>query len=100
MNVKKSPLVMKEKATDQPADNNTTRPKNPSANVLPTDGFVLQIDGRFKSEYETAAQATKAGLELKKKYPFLQVIVYDANERTRTLVGATEQSEKITVPIL
>jgi len=100
MNVKKPPLAMKEKATEQPADNGTTRPKNPSANVLPTEGFVLQIDGKFKSEYETAAQATKAGLELKTKYPFLQVIVYDAKERTRTLVGATEQSEKKTVPIL
>ena len=100
MNVKKPPLAIKEKATEQPADNGTTRPKNPSANVLPTEGFVLQIDGKFKSEYETAAQATKAGLELKTKYPFLQVIVYDAKERTRTLVGATEQSEKKTVPIL
>lgn len=67
-------------------NNGTTRPKNPSAIVLPTEGFVLQIDGKFKSEYETAEQATKAGLELKKKYPFLQVIVYDAKERTRTLV--------------
>jgi hypothetical protein len=100
MNVKKPPLVMKEKAGEQPANNGTTRPKNPSANVLPTEGFVLQIDGKFKSEYETAAQATKAGLELKKKYPFLQVIVYDAKERTRTLVETTEHSEKKTVPIL
>ena len=90
MNVKKPPLVMKEKATEQPANNGTTRPKNPSANVLPTEGFVLQIDGKFKSEYEIEAQAMKAGLELKKKYPFLQVIVYDAKERTRTLVALPE----------
>jgi len=87
MNVKKPPLVMKGKETEQFADNGTTRPKNPRANVLPTDGFVLQIDGKFKSEYETEEQATKAGLELKKKYPFLQVIVYDAKEQTRALVG-------------
>ncbi len=90
MSIKKPTLAIKETTVDQPANNGTTRPKNPSANVLPTDGFVLQIDGKFKSEYETAAQAKKAGLELKKKYPFLQVIVYDAKERTRTLVTLPE----------
>ena len=31
MNVKKPPLVMKEKATERPANNGTTRPKNPPA---------------------------------------------------------------------
>jgi hypothetical protein len=78
---------MKETAGEQPASNSSARPKNPSANVLPTEGFVLQIDGKFKSEFETAAQAMKAGLELKKKYPYLQVIVYDAKERTRIPVA-------------
>jgi hypothetical protein len=62
MNVKKPPLAMKEKAMEQPTDNGTTRPKNPRANALPTEGFVLQIDGKFKTEYETAAQATKGGV--------------------------------------
>ena len=88
MNVKKPALAIKEKPTEQPENNGTTRPKNPSANVLPTEGFVLQIDGKFKSEYKTAELAMNAGLELKKKYPFLQVIVYDAKERTRTVVVA------------
>lgn len=78
---------MKEIAGEQPASNGSGRPKNPSANVLPTEGFVLQIDGKFKSEFETAAQAMKAGLDLKKKYPYLQVIVYDAKERTRIPVA-------------
>ena len=86
----KKPLAIKEKATEQPANNGTTRPKNPSANVMPTEGFVLQIDGKFKSEYESPERAMKAGLELKKKYPFLQVIIYDAKERTRTLVELSE----------
>jgi hypothetical protein len=87
MNVKKPTLAMKETAVDQPANNGTTRPKNPSANVLPTEGFVLEIDGKFKSDYKNSEDAMKAGLELKKKFPFIQVIVYDAKERTRTLVS-------------
>jgi hypothetical protein len=90
MNVKKPPLVMKEKATEQPANNGTTRPKNPLANIRPTEGYVLEVDGKFKSEYETSAAAMKVGLELKKKYPQIQVKVYDAKERTRTLVELPE----------
>lgn len=86
MNMKKPPLGMKERTGEQPASNGTTRPKNPSANVLPSEGYVLEIDGKFKSEYETSEQAMKAGLELKKKYPQIQVNIFGAKERTRTLV--------------
>jgi hypothetical protein len=75
------------KQKNPPADVPATRPKNPSANVLPTEGFFLEIDGKFKTEYETADHAMKVGLELKKKFPYIQVIVYEAKERTRTLVA-------------
>jgi hypothetical protein len=97
MNEKKPALGVKEKKTEQPVSNGRTRPKNPSANILPTEGYVLEIDGKFKTEYVTSGAAMKAGLELKKKYPQIQVKVYDAKERTRTAVelpdqrGATEQ---------
>jgi hypothetical protein len=90
MNVKKPPLVMKEKATEQPADNGTTRPKNPSANLRPTEGYILEVDGKFKLEYASSEAAMNAGLELKKKYPHIQVKVYNAKERTRTVVELTE----------
>ena len=90
MNVKKPPLVMKEKTAEQPANNGATRPKNPPANVRPTEGYVLEIDGKFKSEYETSEAAMKVGVELKKKYPNIQVKVYDVKERTRTLVALPE----------
>jgi hypothetical protein len=90
MKMKKRPLVMKEPAGEQPASNGTTRPKNQSANVLPTEGYVLEVDGKFKSEYECAEATMKAGLELKKKYPYIQVKVYDAKERTRTVVELSQ----------
>ena len=90
MNVKRPPLVMKEKATEQPANNGTTRPKNTSANLRPTEGYILEIDGKFKSEYENSEAALKVGLELKKKYPHIQVKVYDAKERTWTPVELSE----------
>jgi hypothetical protein len=86
MNVKKPSLVLKETAGEKPANNGTTRPKNLSANVRPTNGYVLEIDGKFKSEYDSSEAALKAGLELKKKYPKIQVNVFGAKEQTRTLV--------------
>jgi hypothetical protein len=61
-----------------------------SINLTPTDGYVLEIDGKYKTEYQTLEDALKGGLELKKKFPFLQVYVYDAKERTRTLVSLSE----------
>jgi len=90
MNVKKPSLVLKETAGEPPANNGTTRPKNPPANVRPTEGYIVEVDGKFKSEYESSEQATKTGLELKKKYPHIQVRVYDAKERTRTVVELPE----------
>ena len=86
MNVKKPPLVMKETAGEQPTNNGTTRPKNPSANARPTEGYILEVDGKFKSEYENSEAALKVGLGLKKKYPHIQVKVYDAKERAWTPV--------------
>ena len=110
MNVKKASLVMKEQAGEQPVSNDTQRPKNPLANVLttkpkplsddvsatrpknppsnvrPTEGYILEVDGKFKTEFESSEVAMKAGLELKTKYPQIQVKIYDAKERTRTIV--------------
>ena len=110
MNVKKTPVVMKERVGEQSVSNDTqrpknplanvfttkpkplsddvspTRPKNPPSNVLPTDGYVLEVDGKFKTEFESSEAAMKAGLELKTRYPQIQVKVYNARERTRTLV--------------
>ena len=80
----------------KPVNDTEPRPKNPSANVLPTEGYVLEIDGKFKSEYVTLKEALKAGLDLKGKYPQIQVKVYGAKERTRTVVELPEQSEKKT----
>ena len=53
---------------------------------------VLEIDGKFKSQYETSEAALKAGLELKTKYPQIQVKIYDAKARTRSAIELTEKS--------
>ena len=60
-----------------------------SANLRPTEGYILEVDGKFKSEYENSEAAMKVGLELE-KYAHIQVKVYDAKERTRTPVTLPE----------
>ena len=92
MNIKKPALGMKEPTVDQAASNDTPRPKNTSASTIPSEGYVLEIDGKLKSEFQTSEAAMKSGLELKKKYPQIQINVYDAKERARTLVDLTEKS--------
>jgi hypothetical protein len=92
VNIKKPVLGMKEPPAEQAANNDTTRPKNPSANTIPSEGYVLEIDGKFKLGFETSELAMKSALELKKKYPQIQVNVYDAKEHTRTPVELTEKS--------
>lgn len=86
VDTKKPALKVKEIKIEQPVNNGATRPKNPSANALPTKGYVLEIDGKFKLEYEALEQAKKAASEIKKKYSQVQVKIYDAKARTRIVV--------------
>jgi len=64
----------------------TQRPTNLRANIMPTNGFVLTIDGKMKTHYETEAEATAAGSALKQRFPVIQVSVYDAAGHVYTLV--------------
>lgn len=61
-------------------------PKNLQANAMPTEGYGLEVDGKMKSQYATAEAAAKVGSELKRKFPYLQIRIFDAKERTRTAV--------------
>ena len=54
------------------------------ANIAPTSGFSLVVDGHFKTHYDDADAAQKAGAELLGRFPMLQVLIYDAATRTRS----------------
>jgi hypothetical protein len=43
----------------------TEKPANLRANAMPVDGCVLSIVRKFKKRYETAKEATAAGVKLK-----------------------------------
>lgn len=74
---------------------NTQMPKNLSANVMPSDGYVLTVDGKSKIRYETEAHALAAGAELKHRFPVVRVTVFDPIARVSTPVelSATEATE-------
>jgi hypothetical protein len=50
---------------------------------LPKSGFVLEIDGRLKTEFATKEGAEQGGAELKRRFPMLQIQVLDAETRVR-----------------
>jgi hypothetical protein len=67
---------------DAPEPKRTLRADRP-----PLEGFVTIVDGHFKSEFDTVDAAEAAGRKLKATYPMLQIEIYDANAKTRTLLS-------------
>lgn len=45
------------------------------------EGYIVEVGGRFVSEYGTLTAALRAGLELKHRDAQAQVKVYDTKER-------------------
>lgn len=72
------------------------RPKNLSANTLPTDGYGVEVDGKIKSHHTTSDAAIKAGTEIKRHFPVVQVKILDAANHTQTQVETpTEPAEVV-----
>src|ERR1700743_324727 len=65
------------------------QPRNPPPSSVPTEGFSVEVDGKIKSESPTPDAAAKDGADLKRRFPVLQVTIYDAASKTRTLIEAT-----------
>ena len=56
------------------------------ADKAPTEGYSLVVDGHFKSHHATVEAAEEAGMALKNRYQMLQVQVYDAATKTRSMI--------------
>jgi hypothetical protein len=59
------------------------------ADVVPVDGFVIEVDGRLKQRFDDKSAAQNAALQLKQRFSMLQVRVYDAIEKSRALIDAS-----------
>ena len=61
--------------------------KAPRADRPPTEGFVVIVDGHFKSEFDTLGAAEASGRKLKSTYPMLQIEIYNAATKVRSLLS-------------
>lgn len=50
---------------------------------LPASGYAIEVDGRPKAEFATRDGAKAGGEELKRRFPMLQIRIYDARTSTR-----------------
>jgi hypothetical protein len=73
------PMKKPVRIADEPGPEKVARADRP-----PADGFVVVVDGHFKSEFDTAEAAEAAGRTLKSTYPMLQIEIYDATTKART----------------
>jgi hypothetical protein len=48
--------------------------------------YALVVDGHIKTQFAEKETAIEAATELLAKYPMLQVEIYDASSKSRTLV--------------
>ncbi len=59
------------------------------ADVAPTDGYALIVDGHFKTSFDDEAAVTEAATSLLASYPMLQIKIYNAATKVHTLVSHT-----------
>ncbi len=69
--------VRKQQFTPAPAPRRTTR-ATPEA---PTSGYALVVDRQMKSEFKTHDAALSHAQSLKRRYPALQVQIFDAEKK-------------------
>lgn len=50
---------------------------------LPVSSYALEVDGRLRAEFATKDGARAGGAELKKRFPMLQIRIYDAQTNAR-----------------
>jgi len=53
------------------------------ADLAPTTGYAIVVDGHFKTEFVEEGAAKKAAAELLAKYPMLKIEIYDASSKSR-----------------
>jgi hypothetical protein len=62
---------------------------------MPTEGYVLAVDGKFKTRYDTSEAAVAAATKLKQSFPMIQTAVYDAATGVYTKIDpGTQTAEK------
>jgi hypothetical protein len=56
------------------------------ADIAPANGYAMAVDGHFKTQFSEEGAAKKAASELLASFPMLQIEIYDATAKSRTLM--------------
>jgi len=67
------------------------KPVQVRAAAIPTDGYIVTIDGKLKKRYETEQDATTEAAKIKQRFPVIQVSVYDAAAGIYSAVNTQDQ---------
>ena len=86
--------MQKNKHDDEPMNADAAKARKVPANARPVDGYVLVVDGKFKTQFKTSEEAMIASLNLKEKYPVIRIEIFDAVERSYAPVGLVEGAAK------
>ncbi|TQF34642.1 hypothetical protein UNPA324_28070 [Bradyrhizobium sp. UNPA324] len=62
---------------------------------LPTSGYAIIIDGLVKTEFATRDGVEMGVRDLKRRFPMLQVRIYDAAARADREVSASSRGERV-----
>ena len=62
------------------------QPRIQRADIAPSSGYAIVVDGHFKTQFSDENAAKKAAKELLANFPMLQIEIYDGAAKTRTLV--------------
>jgi hypothetical protein len=63
------------------------RPRNiQRVDIAPSSGYAIVVDGDFKAQFSEESAAVNAAKELLANFPMLQIEIYNATAKTRTLI--------------
>jgi hypothetical protein len=85
------PTIIKSHRNNEYEKADTTNPRTATkklqrADIAPVNGFALVVAGHFKTEFGSETAAQKAAKELLTQFPKLQVSIYDASTKKRSLI--------------
>ncbi len=68
--------------------------ERPKQNQQEPERYLLQIDRQTKRSFKTPEAARSAALEIKARFPALQVSIYDSVSSSRSIVDASRSPER------
>jgi hypothetical protein len=70
--------------------------ERPKQNQQEPERYLLQIDRQTKRSFKTPEAARSAALEIKARFPALQVSIYDNVSKSHTIVDVSHSSSRTT----